>query len=153
MSMKRSARAGLLAAAAAVLTGCGTAASAEVPPATVTPIAGSQVSLLQLTGQAIHRLGITTQPVRELPAAAGKAPARAGVRTVVPYSAVLYDTDGSTWAYVNTAARTYVRQPIKIDAIQGRVAVLSSGPPAGAAVVTVGAPELLGTEYDISGEE
>jgi hypothetical protein len=153
MSIKHPARASLLAAAAAVLAGCGTAATAEVPPATVTQIAGSQVARLQLTGQAIHRLGITTQPVRELPAAEGKASARGGVRTVIPYSAVVYDTDGSTWTYVNTAAGTYVRQPIKVAEIRGRVAVLSSGPPTGAAVVTVGAPELLGTEYDISGEE
>ena len=54
---------------------------------------------------------------------------------------------------MNTAARTYVRQPITIAAILGSTAVLSSGPPVGAAVVTVGAAELLGTEYDISGEE
>jgi len=153
MSMQHSARVGLLAAVAAVLASCGTAATAEVPPATVTHIAGSQVSRLQLTDQAIHRLGITTQPVREVPAAAGKSSARAGTRTVIPYSAVVYDTNGSTWTYVNTAARTYVRQPIKITAIRGHTAVLSGGPAAGAAVVTAGAPELLGTEFDISGEE
>jgi hypothetical protein len=33
------------------------------------------------------------------------------------------------------------------------VALLSAGPPAGTQVVTVGAAELLGTEYNISGEE
>ena len=153
MSMKHLAAAGLVAVAAAILTGCGSAAPAEVPPATVTQIAGSQVARLQLTGQAIQRLGITTQPVREAPAAKGKVLARAGARKVIPYSAVVYDTDGSTWTYVNTAARTYVRQPITIAAIRGNVAVLSAGPPVGTKVVTVGAAELLGTEYDISGEE
>jgi hypothetical protein len=149
MSMKHPAVAGLVAVAAVILTGCGSAAPDEVPPATVTQIAGSQVARLQLTGQAIHRLGITTQPVRTAPAAKGQT----GVREVIPYSAVVYDTDGSTWTYANTAARTYVRQPITIAAIQGNVAVLSAGPPVGTAVVTVGAAELLGTEYDISGEE
>ena len=153
MSMKHLATAGLMAVAAAILTGCGSDAPAEVPPATVTQIAGSQVARLQLTGQAIQRLGITTQPVREAPAAKGKVLARTGTRKVIPYSAVVYDTDGSTWTYVNTAARTYVRQPITIAAIQGNVAVLSAGPPVGTKVVTVGAAELLGTEYDISGEE
>ena len=54
---------------------------------------------------------------------------------------------------MNTAARTFVRQPIKIDEIQGGTAVLAGGPALGAAVVTVAAPELLGTEYNISGEE
>ena len=146
MTMKHSAVAGLVAVAAVILTGCGSAAPAEVPPATVTQIAGSQVARLQLTGQAIHRLGITTQPVREAPTAKGP-------RKVIPYSAIVYDTDGSTWTYVNTAARTYVRQPITIAEIHGSVAVLSAGPPVGSAVVTVGSAELLGTEYEISGEE
>lgn len=153
MPMKRSAVAALVAGAAVILTGCAAATPAEVPPATVTQIAGSQVARLQLTGHAVQRLGITTQPVREAPAAKGQAPAQTGARKVIPYSAVVYDTDGSTWAYVNTAPRTYLRQPITIAAIEGSTAVLSSGPPVGAAVVTVGAAELLGTEYDISGEE
>jgi hypothetical protein len=82
-----------------------------------------------------------------------QAPAGTGAREVIPYSAVVYDTDGSTWTYVNTAPRTYVRAPITVAAISGNIALLSAGPPAGTAVVTVGAAELLGTEYNISGEE
>jgi hypothetical protein len=147
MSKKHSAMAGLLAGAAVILAGCGTATPAEqAPPAIVKPIAGSQVQQLQLTGRAVQRLGIVTQPVRQ---AAGVA----GAREVIPYSAVVYDTDGSTWTYVNTAARTYVREPVTVTAIQDQVALLSAGPPVGTAVVTVGAAELLGTEYNISGEE
>ena len=148
MSMKHSAIAGLVACAATVLTGCGSTTAAETPPATVTQIAGSQVPRLQLTERAIQRLGITTRPVAEAAATGGT-----GKRKIIPYPAVVYDTDGSTWVYVNTAARTYRRQPITVAAIQGGVAALASGPPVGAAVVTVGAAELLGTEYDISGEE
>jgi hypothetical protein len=147
MSIKHSAAAGLLASACAAVTlaGCGsTAPAAPAPPATISPIAGSGVQRLQLTGQAIARLGITTQPVRRAPA---------GAREVIPYSAVVYDTDGSTWTYVNTAPRTYVRAPVTVAAIQDNLALLSAGPPVGAAVVTVGAAELLGTEYNISGEE
>jgi hypothetical protein len=153
MSMKQPAAIGLLAAATVILSGCGTAAPAADPPATITKIAGSQAQRLQLTDRAIQRLGITTQPVREAPTAVGKASGNAGAHKVIPYSAVVYDTDGSTWTYVNTAPRTYLRQPIAIAAIQGNAAVLSSGPAVGAAVVTVGAAELLGTEYNISGEE
>ena len=149
MSMKHLAVIGLMAGAAVILAGCGSGAPADVPPATVTQIAGSQVARLQLTGRAIQRLGIVVQPVRAAPAVKGQT----GVREVMPYSAVVYDTDGSAWTYTNTAARTYVRQPITIAAIQGGIAVLSAGPPVGTAVVTVGAAELLGTEYDISGEE
>jgi hypothetical protein len=149
MSMKHPAVIGLMAGAAVILAGCGSGTPANVPPATVTQIAGSQVARLQLTGQAIQRLGIAVQPVRAAPIATGQT----GVREVIPYSAVVYDADGSTWTYANTAARTYVRKPITIAAIKGDVAVLSAGPPVGTAVVTVGAAELLGTEYDISGEE
>jgi hypothetical protein len=149
VSMKHSAVIGLMAGAGVILAGCGSAAPDEVPPAKVTPIAGSQVQRLQLTGQAIQRLGIAVQPVHAAPTAKGQT----GVREVIPYSAVVYDTDGSTWTYANTAARTYVRKPITIAAIQGNIAVLSAGPPVGTKVVTVGAAELLGTEYDISGEE
>lgn len=72
---------------------------------------------------------------------------------VIPYSAVVYDTDGSTWTYVNTKPRTFVRERISINAIEGFSALLSRGPAVGTAVVTVGAPELLGTEYEISGEQ
>ena len=72
---------------------------------------------------------------------------------MIPYSAVVYDNDGSTWTYVATAPRTFLRQRIAVGEISGDTAILVSGPALGAAVVTVGAPELLGTEYDISGEE
>jgi hypothetical protein len=54
---------------------------------------------------------------------------------------------------VNTAAKTYERKPITVTEIDGTTALLSAGPAVGTAVVTVGAAELLGTEYDISGEE
>ena len=145
MSMKPPAMASLLAGAALILTACGTAATADPPPATIVPVAGSQIPRLELTSAAIQRLGIATQPVRPAPAS--------DTREVIPYSAVVYDTDGSTWSFVNTAARTYTREPITVKAISGDVVLLSAGPPVGALVVTVGSAELLGTEYNISGEE
>jgi predicted small lipoprotein YifL len=150
MVSKRSGVICLAAGAVVTLAGCGAAVPADAPPpAIVTPIEGSQVQRLQLTERAVQRLGIATEPVRAVGTSAG----RAGAGKTIPYAAVVYDTDGSTWTYVNTAPRTYVRQRIAITRIQGSVAVLSSGPAVGAAVVTVGAAELLGTEYDISGEE
>ena len=147
MSPKHLSVAGLVIGAAAMLAGCATATPAETPPAVIKPVAGSQIPQLQLTEQAVHRLGIVTQPVRPTTTAGHAA------REAIPYSAVVYDTDGSTWTYVNTAARTYERKPITVTEIDGDVAQLSAGPPAGTPVVTVGAAELLGTEYNISGEE
>jgi hypothetical protein len=139
------------AAAALLLTGCAVAsARQDPPPATIQSVPGSAVKQLRLTEQAIHRLGITTAAVRT-----GQATldGRRGTHKLIPYSAVVYDNDGSTWAFVNTAPRTFVRQRITAGAIRGNTAVLTGGPAVGAAVVTVGAPELLGTEYNISGEE
>ena len=149
MSPKHLSVAGLVIGAAAILAGCSAATPQEAPPAVIKPVAGSQVPQLQLTERAVQRLGIVTQPVRELTTTPGQRSAR----EVIPYSAVVYDTDGSTWTYVTTAARTYERKPITVTEIDGEVARLSAGPPAGADVVTVGAAELLGTEYNISGEE
>jgi len=132
-----------------ILAGCGGAdARGGQPQSVVKPIAGSSVQQVQLTEQAMQRLGITTRLVQ---AAAAAQPGQ-GARKVIPYSAVIYDTDGSTWTYVNTAARTFVRQTINVRVIDGSTAILASGPAVGTAVVTVGGPELLGAEYDISGE-
>jgi len=151
MSAKNLAALGLAAAAGLLVAACGSASGqAEQAPATVKPIAGSRVAQVQLSAPAIHRLGIVTQPVR---VAAGPGSGRVGHRTEIPYSAVVYDTDGSTWTYVAAAERAFVRNRVSIAAIDGRTAILTTGPAVGAQVVTVGAPELLGTEYDISGEE
>src|SRR5207247_1745755 len=133
--------------AAAILAGCATATPAETPPALIKPVAGSQIPQLQLTERAVQRLGIVTQPVRQTTTAG--QPAHEGI----PYSAVVYDTDGSTWTYVTAAARPSERKPTTGTDIDGAVALLAAGPAGGTPVVTVGAAELLGTEYDISGEE
>jgi hypothetical protein len=151
MLSKRPASLASAAAAVALMTGCSVASAHEdPPPAAVTSIPGSAVKQLKLTPQAIHRLGIATVAVRTAQAAID---GHRRTYRLIPYSAVVYDNDGSTWAFVNTAPRTYVRQRIAIGAIQGSTAVLTAGPAGGAVVVTVGAPELLGTEYNISGEE
>lgn len=140
-----------VAAAALLVTGCSVAsARQDPPPATIQSVPGSAIKQLRLTEQAIHRLGITTAGVRTEQATLDS---RRGTYKLIPYSAVVYDNDGSTWAFVNTAPRTFIRQRITVGAIQGSTAVLTAGPAQGAAVVTVGAPELLGTEYNISGEE
>jgi hypothetical protein len=136
--------------AAALLAGCGAAsAHSDPPPAVVKSVPGTAAKQLLLTEQAVHRLGIATEPVRVAKVALA---GRRGPHKVIPYAAVVYDNDGSTWTYVNTAPRTFLRQRIDVGAIDGSTALLVSGPALGAAVVTVGAPELLGTEYDISGE-
>jgi hypothetical protein len=70
-------------------------------------------------------------------------------RKVVPYSSVIYDEHGDTWVYTQPEPLKYVRAPIDIDYIEGDVAVLNDGPPNGTAVVSVGAIELYGTEFEV----
>jgi hypothetical protein len=129
-----------------------------------------------LTEAAMGRLGIETTPVHEevvpprksivsgisaLTVAAntdaGSAPVTDAGQTlptpesrkIIPYSAVIYDLAGQSWAYVNTEPRTYVRQPVTIDYSKGQVTVLKDGPAVGTSVVSVGAAELFGAETGV----
>jgi hypothetical protein len=65
---------------------------------------------------------------------------------VIPYSAVIYDSHGTTWTYTNPEPLTFVRHPISVEYIQDDLAVLTEGPATGTSVVSVGASELLGVE-------
>jgi hypothetical protein len=138
-----------LVAAVPILAGCSVAtAHDDPPPATVRSVPGSDAKQVRLTERAVERLGIATEAVREQKVTLN---GKNGTHEVIPYSAV--NNDGSTWTFVRIGARTYLRERITVASIDGSVAVLTQGPAPGAAVVTVGAPELLGTEYNISGEE
>ena len=133
--------------AALALAGCAkaghdTEAKAKAEPARVEKVQGS-ANRVVLTGKAVERLGVTTAPARD--AAPG--------RTVVDYSALIYDANGSAAVYTNPEPRVYVRAPVTVDTVQGNQAVLANGPPAGTAVVTVGAPELYGIDTGIGGNE
>ncbi len=68
---------------------------------------------------------------------------------IVPYSSVLYDVRGNTWVYINPKPLVFVRHAIKVDFIEGDIAVLTDGPAIGTKVVSVGAPELFGAETGI----
>jgi transposase InsO family protein len=85
---------------------------------------------------------------RRVAAAAKRAPKK----TVVPLTSVIYDPAGVAWVYTATATRTFSRTKIVIDHTTSDSAYLSSGPPVGSAVVTVGASELMGAEYGVGGE-
>ena len=134
-----------LLAAGLVLAGCHQkpTAAAKVRPASVEHIEGSDLARVTLTEHAARRLRIQTAAVREV------ATTRSGRRMVVPYAAVLYDAQGDTWVYASPESLRYVRHAIESDYIDGDMAVLSSGPPIGTTVVTVGALQLFGAEFEI----
>lgn len=141
--------AALLVAAVLPLAACGgedeAAASAD-EPATVEPVEGSDDLLrITLTEEAAERIAVETAQVRE--EGAGN-----GARTVVPYSAVLYETDGKTWVYTSPEPLAFVRDRIVVETIDEDTAVLSDGPPVGTEVVTVGVAELFGVENGIGAD-
>ena len=69
--------------------------------------------------------------------------------SVVPYGAVLYSADGTTFTYTSPTPRVFVRAPITVARIDGDEVILRRGPPVGTQVVTVGSQELYGSEYEV----
>jgi RND family efflux transporter MFP subunit len=66
---------------------------------------------------------------------------------IIPFSAIVYDIQGSTWVYTNPSPNTYVRQRVELQTVIDNKAVMTRGPKAGTKIVTVGAAELFGTEF------
>jgi len=153
-------RQSVIAAAISVVTavsvaGCKspTSASAEAEvdsAASVTAVEGKDgIHRVELTADAAQRIDLRTAAISARAATAGQ-PAT-GLLSA-PLDAVLYDKDGKTWVFVSTGKLAFQRAPVTVSKVDGDVAVLASGPPAGTVVVTVGAAELLGAEDGVPGE-
>ena len=125
------------------LSACGsTQSAAKVQPSKVEKIDGSDFNRVTLTEKAAQRLDIKTALINE-------EQVNGSARKVIPYAAVVYGLKGETWAYTNPSPLTFVRQAITIDYIDGDKVVLVDGPASGTAIVTVGVPELYGTDTGI----
>ena len=111
----------------------------EHEPAVVESIDGSDQVRITLEEQAARRLEIETSPVEQN--ATGLA---------VPSSAVFVDPDGKWWVYTSPEPLVFVRHEIDLEREEDGVAHLTSGPPAGTEVVTVGVPELSGLEDTVT---
>lgn len=124
-----------------VLGGC-SQATTSAPKAEAITMEEQPSGLKQITlsAKAAERLGVETAEV-----------AGSGSVLTIPYAAVIYDAQGETWSYTNTAPLVYLRAEITIDEITGETAVLSAGPPVGTSVVTTGAAELYGAEIGVGG--
>jgi hypothetical protein len=114
-------------------------AASDQGPAKIEPIKGTEFARVTLTKRAAERVGVQTADVLSAH----------GGQTKIPYASVLYDAAGKTFTYVSPSRLVFLRTPITIDRIAGRVAVLRKGPAAGTKVVTVGSAELLGAEYGV----
>lgn len=118
------------------------AAVAHEEPAQVEAIEGSELSRVTLTQRAVERLGIEVGEVAEQSGSGSGGLA-------VPYSAIIYDTEGNTWVYTNPEGSVYVREPVAVERMDGDTAIVSEGPDVGTKVVTVGGAMLYGTEIGV----
>jgi hypothetical protein len=124
--------------AVVTLAACGGAVSDEYvreEPYSVESVEGDELPRITLTESAVERLGIETAAVESR-----------GDELVVPYDAVFLDAHGDFWVYANPESLVFVREPIVIVRETSDRAFLAEGPPPGTDVVTVGVPELYGSE-------
>ena len=146
MSAPSTAKKRLLAVGVALIAGLSVSACKEVETETATgyePAHLEEVSedlkKVTLTQEGADRTGLKTEKVRE-----------SGGDKVVPYAALIYDTEGKTYVYTAPKPLTYLREEVKVDRIDGKRVLVSKGPSAGTEVVTVGAAEVYGTELEIA---
>ena len=111
-------------------------------PAQVEKIEGSELSRVTLTEKAAERIDAKTTSVRE-------QDVDGTTRKVVPYSSLIYDAKGRAWIYTSPQPRTFVRQQVEVDRVDGDSVFLVEGPAAGTEVASVGVAELYGTETGV----
>jgi hypothetical protein len=132
-------------AVTASLAGC---AEIEVPmaepyePAHLESAGPDQPARVILTDEAQRRIQLQTTLVKPH-----------GGDVSVEDDALVYDKKGKPWVFTVIGPLTYVRAAVGIKEVnENNVVILSSGPPPGTEVVTVGAIELWGTELEIAGK-
>ena len=124
-----------------ILAGCKEVkTTATHHPAKLEESGQAGIMKVRLEERAAERIGLQTAPVREEMVGGVR-------RLVVPYGAIMYDTKGATWTFVNTEPLVYVRHKIIVENVEGDRVILAEGPAAGTSVVTVGAAELMGAEH------
>jgi hypothetical protein len=114
--------------------------AAGYEPAKLEEVKNSDLHRVSFTAEGAERVSLETATVR-----------RSASEAVVPYAAVIYDAEGKTYVYKSLKPRTYLREEVKVDRIDGNRVLLEKGPRAGTKVVTVGAAEVYGTELEIAG--
>lgn len=110
----------------------------ENEPFTLVDIEGSDLKEVVLTQRATERIGIETAQVT-----------RSDSSLVVPSSALWMDIEGVFWVYTNPAPLTYIRHAVTPVDDDGTSAYLTTGPDVGTTVVSIGVPELFGTEVGV----
>jgi ABC-type oligopeptide transport system substrate-binding subunit len=109
-------------------------------PSELAPVKGSGgLKRVTFTDEGAERVGLKTAPIRS-----------SGGHEVVPYAALIYDSEGKTYVYTSRKRLSFVRAEVQVGHIDGDRVLVEDGPPAGTRVVTVGADEVYGAELDIA---
>jgi hypothetical protein len=134
----------IVAIAVATSAGCAEIESVTAEPyepAALESTGPDKPARITLTDEAVDRVALQTTEVKTL-----------GKDLTVDHAALVFDKAGKPWVFTVVGPRTYVRAAIGIKETQDGVVIMSSGPPVGTQVVTVGAIELWGTELGIAGK-
>jgi hypothetical protein len=111
----------------------------ESEPFELQAVKGTDLNRVKIEDKVAERIDLATVEVRPF----GKN------RKVVPHAALIYNPDGKVFVYTRPEPQTYLRAAVAVERAAGDQVVLSKGPPNGTIIVTVGAAELLATEYEI----
>jgi len=137
----------------AACTGIADATKEDTSPAKVEAIDGSKQKRITLRPEAAKRIGLKTEPILDAagsPAASQAfGAAFAAGKTTMPYGALIYHADGTTYAYTATQPLTFTRVPVTVASIKTGIVALSAGPAVGTEIVTVGTAELHGLETGV----
>jgi len=108
------------------------------PPATKVPIEGTDRYRVVLTTEAVERLDIQTAEVTQV-----------DDRFAITSDALILDTSGDFWVYVNVEPNTFERAVLEsVREVDGQ-ALFTDGPVPGTPVVFVGVAELYGEETGV----
>src|SRR5512142_1026908 len=99
-------------------------AAPEVAPVHVEHLSGAQPTRVTLTPDAVKRLDLQTDSVQV-------ANVNGFENTTIPYSSIVYDTEGNTWVYTSPEAGTYLRTSVQVELIDGDDVTIAAGLPAG----------------------
>ena len=138
--------AGLVLIAAGVpLSACSQTPTGSYEPAEpvskVEPIKGTEAGLVKFSALGAKKVGLQTAVVR-----------RYGGQKVIPSAALLYDSEGKAFAYTSPEPLSFVRKEVEVEHMDGGRVVLAQGPPIGTRVVTTGAVEVYGAEFEVEEE-
>lgn len=124
------------------LVGCGEEAAYEkVEPYELTAT-DEGINRVTLTERASERLQLETAPV-------ANAVVDGRDQSTVPYAALIYDTEGGNWVYLQTDSLTYTRVAVEVGHIEGDTVYLTDAPDVGAEVAVTSVAELYGADTGV----